>query len=43
MENKEQNVKVNNKVVCPECGSEAVQQNGHCKTCQECGWSACSL
>jgi len=28
---------------CPECGMNSVTRNGRCKTCQFCGWSACSM
>lgn len=28
---------------CPACGSSEVHVEGHCATCQDCGWSACSV
>ena len=28
---------------CPVCGSSEVHVEGHCATCQDCGWSACSV
>lgn len=28
---------------CPECGSEALMIQGHCKTCYDCGWSLCGV
>jgi ribosomal protein L37AE/L43A len=30
-------------IICPECGQPAVEKNGHCLTCHECGWSACVM
>lgn len=29
--------------VCPKCHSHNVHVEGHCSTCNECGWSACGL
>lgn len=31
---------INNKVLCPECGSQ-LQQEGGCNICKNCGWSKC--
>lgn len=28
---------------CPHCGSHQIHVEGHCTTCNECGWSTCSL
>ena len=28
---------------CPKCHSHHVHVEGHCSTCEECGWSACGL
>lgn len=29
--------------LCPECGGENIHVEGHCATCNDCGWSACSI
>ena len=34
------NVKVNKKALCPECGSK-LQQEGGCNICKNCGWTKC--
>lgn len=41
------NIKMNgddivNKFECPECFSKNISMTGGCKTCLDCGWSACS-
>lgn len=28
---------------CPLCNKNTVVVVGHCKTCQDCGWSSCDL
>lgn len=30
-------------LTCPHCGSHQIHVEGHCTTCNECGWSTCSL
>lgn len=34
---------VDNTPECPKCHSHHIHIEGHCSTCEECGWSACGL
>ena len=37
---KEQNIKLDKKALCPECGTK-LQQEGGCNICKNCGWTKC--
>jgi len=42
-EKKEEQEKMNDDNLCPVCGSSYLIIEGRCTTCQECGWSKCSI